>query len=95
MKYGEVTGALLISISLCAPTVYAVDSKDSKSSRQSKSDAKIHTPTDCANIKAGTVDKNAEAAAQKDCQSSQDRGAGMGTSSGTGSGKMPPGGGPR
>jgi len=95
MKYGEIIGALLISLSICVPAVYASDPKDSKPAQPSKSDAKINTPTDCANIKAGTADKNAEAAAQKDCQSSRDRGAGTGTSSGTGSGKMPPGGGPR
>ena len=52
-------------------------------------------PKDCAHIKSGTADSTAEAAAQKDCESSQHLGAGTGTSSGTGSGKMPSGSGPR
>jgi hypothetical protein len=52
-------------------------------------------PKDCSHIKSGTADSTAEAAAQKDCESSQHLGAGTGTSSGTGSGKMPSGSGPR
>jgi hypothetical protein len=95
MKYWNMIGAFMIFTSICVPAVYASDAKESKPPSQSKPDASIRTPADCAHIKQGTADKNAETAAQKDCQSSQDRGAGMGTSSGTGSGKMRSGSGAR
>lgn len=97
MKYGNLVGAVLLFTSIAIPlSALAADSKASRPSSQSASSDKKSSPSsDCANIKAGTADKNAESAAQKDCQSSKDLGAGTGTSSGTGSGKMESGGGPR
>lgn len=97
MKHGNIIGAFVLFALISVPlSASGADSKASKPSSQSASSEKKSSPSsDCANIKAGTVDKNAETAAQKDCQSSKDLGAGMGTSSGTGAGKMPSGSGPR
>jgi hypothetical protein len=44
-------------------------------------------PTDCADIKAKTPDSRSQAAARNDCEASKHLGAGIGTSSETGSGK--------
>jgi hypothetical protein len=69
--------------------------KETQQSGSSMSEKKVAEPSDCSNIRSGTAGSVAESAAQKDCESSRHLGAGSGTSSGTGSGKMPPAGGPR
>ena len=69
--------------------------KETQQSGSSMSEKKVAEPSDCSNIRSGTAGSVAESAAQKDCESSRHLGAGSGTSSGTGSGKMPPSGGPR
>lgn len=90
------TSALLLGPALADPSR---SSKDDKSSQHRStgldSQQKIQQPPDCEDIKAGTTGGREEAAAQKECVRSQHLGGGTGTSSGTGSGKMGPGGGPR
>ena len=68
--------------------------KQDRTSRE-RASSTMPRPKDCEQIKAGTADSTAESAAQKDCERSQHLGAGTGTSSCTGSGKMPSGSGPR
>ena len=72
------------------PQKNAAQGEKSKESKKS-----IPKAQDCDKIRGGTGGSVTESAAEKDCQSSHDLGAGSGTSSGTGSGKMAPGQGPR
>jgi membrane protease subunit (stomatin/prohibitin family) len=55
----------------------------------------IPVPKDCDQIGSGTTGSVPQAAAKKDCEASKHLGADSGTSSGTGSGKMQSGSGPR
>ena len=94
-----VLGITSIGVVIATPSL--VPAGDPPKATQEKHDRKakaadtIESPTDCADIKAGTPDSRSQAAARKDCEASKHLGAGTGTSSGTGSGKMGSGSGSR
>ena len=94
----------IVVLMITVGTVEFATSKEGQAQKKAKetqqgesrtSEEKIAEPDDCSNIRSGTTGSASEAAAQKDCESSRHLGAGSGVSSGTGSGKMRPGGGSR
>jgi hypothetical protein len=93
--------SLVVAIACGSPTFaenksgHKTDKDASQGQKSMESKKAISKAQDCEKIRSGTAGSIAESAAEKDCQSSRDLGAGSGTSSGTGSGKMAPGQGPR
>jgi len=88
--------ALAVAIGMTAPS-WAGEQKATDRQRDAAASQRIEVPKDCADIKAGanTGGSTTESAARKDCEASRHLGADRGTSSGTGSGKMGSGSGPR
>ena len=87
----------LTSMPIFAETKSDARKSDKRSSQEKASGTQQKVPKvqDCEQVKSGSGGGVTESAAEKDCESSRHLGAGSGTSSGTGSGKMAPGQGPR
>ena len=96
----RIGGAVLVLL-MTSPALLAASGSSGQSNRpahqerSTQSKEQISKPRDCEDIGPGTGGGSTEAAAKQECKRSRHLGGDLGTSSGTGTGTMGPGEGPR